>query len=366
MLKSPKPSISQAIMMVMLTVGITNHVFVLPALMQAAHRDAWFSVILSILPFGIFTFLLIFITRRTHNQSLHLWIQSRFGNVAALLFRLILSIYFFTVAWFTLFDTITWTKTTFLPYTPTWATLITLIGLCLAAAALGIRTIAIGSGLLLPLVVILGIYVGMANVEFKDYSQLFPLIEFGWGPPLKGMIYACSGLFEFFFILFIQPHLEQPLKKVHFIALAVIIVGLTIGPLTGAIAEFNPYEASVQRYPAYEEWRIAGFGKYISQTDFFSIYQWLSGSAVRISFALFTAVELWNIQRPKIRFVLLSAMALALIPLGNYVFNDVQFQYLIIHYIFPGNLILMGSFTVLLTIAALAARRKKGDTVHES
>lgn len=366
MIKSPKPSISQAIMMVMLTVGITNHVFVIPALMQAAKRDAWFSVILSILPFGIFTCLLIFISNRTQSKSLHIWISSRFGTFPSYLFRAVLTIYFFTIAWFTLFDTITWTKNTFLPYTPTWATLIVLLGLCLAGATLGIKTIAVASGLLLPLVVVLGFYVGIANVEFKDYSLLFPILEFGWGPPVKGMVYACSGLFEFFLIMFIQPHLEKPLKKKHFFLLAVIITGLTIGPLTGAISEFNPYEASLQRYPAYEEWRIAGFGKYISQTDFFSIYQWLSGSAIRISFALFAAADLWEFKKPKSRFILLLIMAIALIPLGNYVFNDVQFQFMIFHYIFPGNLMLMGGFTLLLAIAVLIPGRKKGGSSHET
>lgn len=366
MLKSPKPSALQAIMMMMLTVGITNHVFIIPAMLQAAKRDAWFSVLLSVIPFAVFTLLLLFISGRTRTRPLQNWIKDHFGNFASILFRVVLFIYFFTVAWFTLFDTITWTKTTFLPYTPTWATLIALVALCFAGAVLGIRTIAVASGLLLPLVVILGFYVAIANVDLKDYSQLFPLFEFGWGPVLKGVLYACSGLFEMFMILFIQPHLSKPLKISHFTALAIIITGLTLGPLTAAIAEFNPFEAAHQRYPAYEEWRIAGFGKYISQTDFFSIYQWLAGSTIRICFALFAAVDLWNIKKPKVRFIMLTIMAIALIPLGNYAFSDIQFQYLMAHYIFPGNLFLVSGLTLILAAAALAAGRKKGGPPHES
>ncbi|WP_068783430.1 hypothetical protein [Paenibacillus phocaensis] len=89
---------------------------------------------------------------------------------------------------------------------------------------------------------------------------------------MKGVIYACSGFFELYFIFFLHPYLQKPLNKKQFLALGGILFGLTLGPLTGSIAEFNPFEAAIQRYPAYEEWRISGFGKYISQTDFFSIY----------------------------------------------------------------------------------------------
>ncbi|MNO84637.1 hypothetical protein D3C76_759840 [compost metagenome] len=50
MLNTLKPTIIQAIMTIMLTVGITNHVFIIPALLQSALRDAWVAVLISGIP----------------------------------------------------------------------------------------------------------------------------------------------------------------------------------------------------------------------------------------------------------------------------------------------------------------------------
>ncbi|MNJ46207.1 Spore germination protein [compost metagenome] len=362
----PKPTALQAIMTIMLTVGITNHVFIIPALLQTAHRDAWFSVILSIIPFIFITFLIAFISSRTGGMSLADWLENKYGRMISILFKAISSIYFLGTAWFALFDTIMWTKVTFLPYTPMIATAVGLMLICLLAARLGVNSMAYASGILLPLVVILGFYVGFVNVQFKDYNQLFPLLENGWAPPIKGVIYACTGLFEIFFILFLQPYLKSPLTKRHFVILGFILIGLTLGPLTGSIAEFNPYEASLQRYPAYEQWRIAGFGKYVSQTDFFSIYQWLAGVTVRISVALFIATDIWKISKKQQRNTLLLLYTVALTLLCLCTFTDIQFQNLMIRFVFPFNTFLILIVTLLLAFAVLIASPKKGQPIHDS
>lgn len=366
MLKPVKPTISQAIMTIMLTVGITNHVFIIPAILQSALRDAWVSVLVSAIPFAIFTGLIIYISSNTKQMPLQEWIELRFGTILSYLFRIVITLFFFTVAWFSLFDTVMWTKVSFMPYTPVIVTSLILIILCVIVSKSGIRSIAFTAGLLLPLVVILGFYVGTVNIEYKDYNQLFPIFENGWFPILRGSMYSCAGLFEIIFLLFIQPHLVKPLKKRHFIVLAFIMIVLTLGPLAGAIAEFNPFEAATQRYPAYEEWRIAGFGKYISQTDFFSIYQWLSGSCIRISFALFFAADMWKFHDAKQRSYFLYIMAIILVPLGSYAFNDTTFLALAMKYIFPGNLILLSLLALLLTIAIMINKWRKGRSIYDT
>ncbi|XRD23741.1 hypothetical protein AABM34_14730 [Lysinibacillus fusiformis] len=51
-------------------------------------------------------------------------------------------------------------------------------------------------------------------------------------------------------------------------------------------------EASKQRYPAYEEWGLVTIGRYIEHLDFFSIYQWLTGTFIRVSFLLYIVADL--------------------------------------------------------------------------
>ncbi|MNM67453.1 Spore germination protein [compost metagenome] len=362
MIRSPKPTKLHAIMTLMLTIGITNHVFIIPALLQMAKRDAWFSVLLAAVPFAIMVCLIGFASSRIGTQPLPEWIRQQLGRIPAFLFQCIIIVYFFATAWSSLFDTVMWMKVTFLPYTPVLATSLILILLCFIGALKGMKTIAIASGILLPLVVLLGFYVAIVNIEYKDYSLLFPLFEQGWNPVFKGVLYACSGLFEVFFIFFLHPYLPAPLDKKRFIVFAFILFGLTLGPLTGAIAEFNPFEAAIQRYPAYEEWRIAGFGKYVSQTDFFSIYQWLSGSCIRISFALIVIADMWKRRSTRWRPSLLAILAVILVPLSCYTLSDIAFQHLMIRYVFPANAYLILCLTLIISVAAMFRSRKKGRT----
>lgn len=360
MIRSPKPTKLQAIMTLMLTIGITDHVFIIPALLQIAKRDAWFSVLLAAGPFAVMACLIGFASSRIGTSPLPDWIRQQLGRIPAFLFQCLITVFFFATAWFSLFDTAMWMKVTFLPYTPVLATSLILMLLCLAGALQGMKTIAITSGILLPLVILLGFYVAIVNVEYKDYSLLFPLLEQGWSPVLKGVVYACSGLFELFFIFFLHPYLQEPLDKKRFIVFAVILFGLTLGPLTGSIAEFNPFEAAIQRYPAYEEWRIAGFGKYVSQTDFFSIYQWLSGSCIRISFALIVIADMWKRRSPRWRPSLLASLAVILVPLSCYTLSDIAFQHLMIRYVFPANALFILGMTLIIAVAASFRAPKKG------
>ncbi|WP_068783429.1 GerAB/ArcD/ProY family transporter [Paenibacillus phocaensis] len=182
MIRSPKPTKLQAIMTLMLAIGITNHVFIIPALLQIAKRDAWFSVLLAAVPFGLMIGLIGFVSSRIGTQPLPEWIRQRMGRIPAILFQSLITVFFFITAWFSLFDTVMWMKVTFLPYTPVLATSLILTLLCLVGALKGMKTIAITSGILLPFVVLLGFYVAIVNVELKDYSLLFPFWSTG-GPP---------------------------------------------------------------------------------------------------------------------------------------------------------------------------------------
>ncbi|WP_339300141.1 endospore germination permease [Paenibacillus sp. FSL K6-2441] len=362
MIRSPKATNFQAIMTLMLALGLTNHVFIIPALLQIAKRDAWFSVLLSAVPFALVVCLIRYTSSRIGTQPLPEWIRHRLGRIPAFGFQWAMTAFFFATAWFSLYDTVMWMKVTFLPYTPVLASSLILMLLCFVGALKGMKTIAVTSGILLPLVVLLGFYVAIVNVEFKDYSLLFPLLEQGWIPVFKGVLYACAGLFEIFFVFFLHPYLKAPLTRIQFIVFSLILLGLMLGPLTGAITEFNPFEAAVQRYPAYEEWRIAGFGKYVSQTDFFSICQWLSGSFIRISFAMIVIADMWKKQNPRWRPTLLAVLAFILILLSCYTFTDIVFQHLMILYIYPINACFLLFMTLIIAAAALLRKRKKGGS----
>ncbi|MCP1136081.1 endospore germination permease [Paenibacillus polysaccharolyticus] len=363
-MKRTQPSFLQAMMLIMLSVGLISHVLIIPALLSAAKRDSWISVLLSTGPLVIFVLMLAYVSRFLQHQTLHDWLSSHLGKPVGFLLRVGNSLFFLCVIYFTLRDTTTWAKTNYLTETPVIATTIALMALCGYAAYKGMRSLAFTAGLILPLVVLLGFYVAIVNSQYKDYNRLLPVLEHGWSPVFQGMIYSLAGMFELLFLWYIQPHLAKRIKLWQYLMLALIMVGLTTGPLIGAIVEFDPYEAAKMRYPAFEEWRIASLGKYIAQTDFFSIYQWLAGSFTRISLAMYIVIEIWNIKTTSRRMVTCASLATFFILSMLYPLDDITFTKILVDYIFPYNLVYLSGFAVLATIVAFIHSRQQRRKQH--
>jgi len=363
-MNSGKPKLSQGIMVILLSIGIINHVFIIPVLLQTTSRDSWIAVIISTVPLLLLTGMIYFIAKQMKDKSVEMWIKEQFGSAVAVAFKILMSIYLFAICFFTLTDTSNWAKITFLPGTPIMVTSLIFLALCLYACIKGFKTIATASGILLPVVVALGFFIMFANVKYKDYSQLLPIFENGWTNTAMGVMYACSGSFEIVVYLLLQPKLEKPAKGWQLLLLAVILIGLTLGPLIGAITIFDPMEAERQRYPAYEEWRIATLGHYIAQTDFFSIYQWLSGAFIRISLALYLIVDIWNIKKKKVRILTLAALTVFLYFINLLGPSDILFLHLLKDYYFPISFVFLAVLVCILFILAYISSRKKVHQDH--
>ena len=162
---------------IILAVGLMNHVMVIPPLLHEAKRDAWISVLFSMLPYLAWTTLLYFIMRKTHQQHLFPWLTQHYGKVICGVYRFFFIIYLFLIILMTLKDTTIWAHSSYLPRTPQWALSISLVLLSCFAAQYGVQTIAIASGILLPFVIIFGAFVMSSNLPKKNYSLLTPVLS---------------------------------------------------------------------------------------------------------------------------------------------------------------------------------------------
>jgi hypothetical protein len=70
-------------------------------------------------------------------------------------------------------------------------------------------------------------------------------------PSVRGLLFATSGVFEIILLLLLKQRIKNKIRFAHFFIFVMVTVGLMIGPLIGAIANFGPTEAIKQRYPAY-------------------------------------------------------------------------------------------------------------------
>ena len=288
-----KISVLHVILLSMTVIGLKNHVTILPGILEYAKRDGWMSVVIGfivVIPWLYFVW-------RVHRRGgiPFTWKNSKslYERIGIIIFILLL----FLLSASTMIEMLQWVKTTFMPYTPMLILFIIYFILCIIFASLGLQTIVIVNVLVLFVVLVLGFFVAIVNSQFKDYELLLPMLENGIMPPLIGSIFPISGYMELIMFLLIQQHIKTPIKFKYFLLMAILLMGLTIGPLVGAIVEFGPEEASIMRYPAFEEWGLASLGQFIDHMDFFSIYQWMTGAFVRIGFYLFVISQLMDIPQ---------------------------------------------------------------------
>ncbi|WP_165279963.1 GerAB/ArcD/ProY family transporter [Paenibacillus protaetiae] len=279
-------------MIMLLSVGLANHVIVLPLLLDAAKRDAWLSVPIAMVIMMIWSVLLFYkVTRSMAGIRIDVWLKQRIpSGLAYGMVWLLLGIQLF-IAYTTLVETAEWTASTYLPDTPVIVVSVVMVALCGFAAWNGIQAIAYTACILLPIVFVLGDFVMSVNMPQKDYLFLLPIMEHGYWPVIRGTAYSVSSFAEIYSLLLIQQHLSKPIRRWQLLLLSFFLAILTFGPTTGTIAEFGPVEADKLRFPAFSQWRLVVIGKYLEHVDFFAVFQWMSGALIRISIPLYLLSE---------------------------------------------------------------------------
>ncbi|MCM3496165.1 endospore germination permease [Paenibacillus lactis] len=344
---------NQAFMMMMLTAGLTNHVMIIPVLIETSGRDAWITILVSAVLFLPWVLLIYGIIRKLGDRTIRQAIDESSGKGARMVIMGMSALYFISFAFYTLKEVIDWTKSTYLLQTPVIATSLILVLLCLVTARQGLRTVGISAGILLPIVVLLGIFVSVANFKVKNYHYLMPVLEHGFTPVLKGLPVMFGGLSQFILILFLRPYLQKKPRFLTVLAIHIVLVFLTFGPTIGGLAEFGPEEMKLQRYPAYEQWRLVKLGKFVEHVDFLSIFQWLSGAYISISLSIYLLCE--TLLPPSKRSVGILAVSLLMIILCASPISNLKMYYVMADYFLPISSIYL---TVLSVLMFLLIRRQ--------
>ncbi|MGG4147055.1 endospore germination permease [Paenibacillus algorifonticola] len=354
-----KVSFLQICMILMMTVGLTNHVIVNPLILDASGRDAWISVLLTGVLFLPWCILLVLFMKRSGQQKLHPWLASKTNPVIAWLMIIPLGLQLLFIGGFTLIDTVRWATTNYLPSTPRSALIITLCLVCCYFAISGIRMIAIAAGIMLPIVIALGYFVAIANTPEKDYRLLQPVLENGWQPAIHGMIYVGGGFVEMIMLLAVQHRIKSRVKAWQLLILAVLLIYITLGPIIGGITEFGHVEAAKQMESPFEQWRLVKFGN-IEHVDFLSEFQWLSGAVIRTSFAMFLLGELIPFRKKEGTRRLILLLTLGYILLGFIPINGYSSYLWLYHYYFPVTLATVLVLSAIFLAIALMKRQREG------
>ncbi len=358
-------SIVHIILLSMTVIGLKNHVTIIPSLLGVVGRDGWLSVILAtlaLLPWGL---LLLYINKKSNQEPMKDWLKQKIGKVGSSIFIYTLIICLLLQASFTITETLHWIQATFLPGTSIIALLLLFTILCVLLITTSIQTIVIINIIVLFGVIVLGFFVAFTNIQVKNYELLQPFFEHGFVPVIKGMVYPASGIIELILFLFIQHEVKGQFRFKHYATMILILMGLTLGPLIGAITEFGPIEAAKQRFPAFEEWGLASLGRFIEHFDFFSIYQWLTGAFIRVGLMLYIIVdlvnlngkrnEIWRYIAPPFFFISLS-----LLLISGSTFDEIKGKY-----VMPITFIIYFIFSLFIASVAFISGRSSRRIKHD-
>ncbi|MBG9521491.1 spore gernimation protein, partial [Bacillus thuringiensis] len=297
------------------------------------------------------------IHKQTSEEHLFAWLIRNYGGFITYPLLSILILYLIMLGIVTLKETLTFFSF-YLPETPRILLGTVLSIICFYNIQRGIHSIALTTGILLPVVFMLGFFVMIANFPHKDYSLLKPILEHGMDPVIKGMIYPAAGFVELIFILFLQHHIRSKIKLSQLIIVAIILAGITLGPTMAAIVEFGPFVAASQRYPAFEEWRLVSIGKYIEHLDFLSVYQWLVGVFIRISLVIFLIPDVLQVTKQKARNQIISIVLICMVIICILPISDASFYWFLSHVFLPMSAIGLFLFSMLLLVFVWISKKR--------
>jgi spore germination protein KB len=351
---------TQLFFVLILFIGISNHVLIMPHLLSAGKRDAWICVLVSYGFLLLWGFILYLIMKKNH-QGLYLydWVKARSGVFISRIFLGFLVMYVFSISAISFYDLIQSINIYFLPRTPSFVVMLPFLLISVWSAYSGLKSIVSVSAILLPMVWMLGIFVAWFTMPEKDYSYIFPVLVDGYDPVIKGSIIILGGSADLLVLLLLQHHLKKSFTYLNLFFLITILVGLILGPTMGSLSAFGPVVATDMRFPAFEQWRLISLGEYISHVDFLAVFQLLSGEIIRVSLGLFLLGDMLKGHEFPIRkkhvFAVTSILLglLTLLPL-----SDMWVQSMIGKYFYPAAFVsAMFISLVLLVISHLPMKK---------
>ncbi|WP_163100291.1 endospore germination permease [Peribacillus alkalitolerans] len=347
--------------LVIMSTGFMVHVLLIPVLLFMGNRDSWISVVFSFLPSIIWIFLLYFLIKKLKGIDILTYLKTKIHPLIYYFTAILFSIYLLINAFVTFRSTVFWAKENYTFDLPLFTIMVCLSIVCLYGSIKGMQAISMMALFILPFVVFLGFFVGIGNYPNKNYSLLFPVFQEGLYSILKGTLFSSIGVFETLLILFFIPFCKKTIKIKWLILIMILLFIMTLGPLTGAIAEFNIDAAREMRVPAYDQWRLLSFGKYINRLDFLSIFQWLSGAYIRISLNVFLGNHILFGSKKKwpIFLMYLIIMGATFIPI-----NSIKYYHMLRKFYYPFNLFFLLTFMALFLV--LIIWKKPGGEQHAS
>ncbi|MBR7794421.1 endospore germination permease [Agaribacter marinus] len=352
----------QIFLLLIMFIGISNHVILLPHLLEVSKRDAWIASIIAYFIIIIWALFLRRIINKLKHKHLQKWLNERTGKLISTIIIISISIYILLIAIIAFNDLINTVQIYFLPSTSIWIIAIPFIIICVWAASANLKTIVYSALLLLPFVIVLGYFVAIATFAEKDYSYLFPIFTEGVGPVIQGIMMVLGANVDFIILFLLQDQMKKQYSYFGLLSLIAVLTILILGPTLGSIASFGPEVASQMRFPAFEQWRLVSIGQHVSHLDYFAVFQLLSGVFIRLSLCIYVLWNIWNNSSSKLKWTIIGIIIMTLIVVTIPENSDVWIQKITQNYFYYGALIFGVYLTTILVLIGIFSN--KGENTN--
>src|SRR5690606_17674427 len=117
----------QIIFLMLISIGISNHVLILPHLLQAAGRESWLTIMFGYVLLIIWSIFLYLIIKSMRNTSIQDWVEERAGKIGSLIIRGGITLFLIAAGMIIVFDTTITVGIYFLPKTHPYIIILTYI-----------------------------------------------------------------------------------------------------------------------------------------------------------------------------------------------------------------------------------------------
>ncbi|MDE5415083.1 GerAB/ArcD/ProY family transporter [Alkalihalobacterium chitinilyticum] len=355
----------QIVFVLLLFIGISNHVLIIPHLLGVAKRDAWICVLISYIILLLWGKILSSIFKRNPERvPLGDWVHSRAGKGVSNIILLLFFLYIIIIGFISFYDLVVSVKIYFLPLTPTGYLVIPFLFLCIWAATTSLKTIVYTSAFILPIVWALGHFVAITTMDKKDYSFLFPLFDTDHVSIVHGVLIVLGGSVDLLILFLLQQYFNKPVSFLFIFILITLLTGLVLGPTIGSIVAFGPNIAADLRFPAFEQWRLVELGEHISHVDALAVFQLLCGAVIRISLCFYLVGNIFKLRTVKRKWLYIISTAVVYSLVMFFHVSDIWMQTILRNYFYPFVVLFgIGITLTLLTVGYFTKR--KGPQSYE-
>ncbi|WP_088010577.1 GerAB/ArcD/ProY family transporter [Gottfriedia acidiceleris] len=265
-----------------------------------AKQDLWLSPIWSS-SIGFFTVFITYqLSKRYPNQTVIQFSQQILGQYIGKIIGLLFLFFYIPTTGLITRSYGEFVVDSFLPHTPVIVITGSMILVCAFAIRGGIELVGRVAELFVPIFLITLILLLLLLIPDFNYKNIFPIMEDGLMPSIKGSIILQGWFTEFFLIIFLLPFLRDSKKGLKSGMLTVFAVMITL-----VIVNMSTY-AVLGTSTDYKVYPLMNVARYISIANFFEHLEaifmavWILGTFVKISIFYYASVlasaQLFNIS----------------------------------------------------------------------